>query len=445
MTAAASPTRRVLGPKDPNAPLQQVAKALCRGLQAADPVSRKESPARSPLTSPRAGQKRKLHEVYESAQADPQETISVHTLSQATDMPSDARSEIEQSAQPSMTWSKSTLNTSFASFSDSHEEPSQVEAEFHIHEEPSQQTLDTMHAVSLTQNTSQLVPPLRPNLVKEASEVSLSMSSLIDFDNNRSSQEDENMQMIEELDVPVQIVAAKEDARKEMMLEVDNSCSIAGHSVLTRPQRAEALRTRLQLAFYKIQTNQITTPLARLQVPKARSSSPRLPAMSSSPRSSSTVRPDCSETTAISPESRVALARARATSGPRPAVRALSTLPIPKIAPTAFSARWNDEDSTLAESKSTETDREELPSSPPLRPADDGLRDAAAGEPRTPEHSSSSVICDPERDVDENEMIQGNKLRPRALTSSVVKGEAANSLLELVRAARSGRSGMSEL
>ncbi|ETI28673.1 hypothetical protein G647_01124 [Cladophialophora carrionii CBS 160.54] len=433
MTTAASPTRRVLGPKDPNAPLQQLSKPSCRGLQAADPVSRRDSPARSPLTSPRAGQKRKLQEVYESAQADSQEAISVHTLSQVTEMQSDALSEIEHSAQPSMTWSKSTLNTSFASFSDSHEEPSQVEAEFHIHEEPSQQTLDTMHAVSLTQNTSQLVPPLRPNLVKEASQVSLSMSSLIDFDNNRSSQEDDNMQMIEELDVSVQVAAAKEDARKEMMLE-----------------RAEALRTRLQLAFYKIQTNQITTPLARLQVPNARSSSPSLPAMSSSPRSSSTVRPDCSETTAISPESRVALARARATSGPRPAVRALSTLPIPKIAPTAFSARWNDEDSTLAESKGTETEREELPSSPPLRPVDDYPREAAEesprlAEPRTPEHSSSSVICDLERDAGENEMIQGNKLRPRALTSSVVKGEAANSLLELVRAARSGRSGMSDL
>ncbi|EXJ64726.1 hypothetical protein A1O7_01064 [Cladophialophora yegresii CBS 114405] len=428
MTTAASPARRVLGPKDPNAPLQQPSKASRPGLQIVDTVSQRVSANGSLLTSPRAGQKRKLEEVYESTQADSRETISVHTLSQVTAMQSDAVSEVEETAQPSMTWSKSTLDTSFASFRGSQEEPSQVEAEFHIHEEPSQQTLDTMHAVSFAQTTSQLVPPLRPNLVKESSQVSLSMSSLIDFDNNRSSQE-EDMHMIEELEVPIQVAAAKEDARKEMMLE-----------------RAEALRTRLQLAFYKIQTNQIMTPLARLQVPKDRSSSPSLPALSSSPRSSSTVRPDHSETTTISPESRVALARARATLGPRPAVRALSTLPIPKITPTAFSARWNDEDSGLRESKRTGPAQEDLPSSPPV---DVGPRDAAEesgeAEPKTPEHLSSSVICDLERDVDENEIVKGNKLRPRALTSSVVKGEAANSLLELVRAARSARSAMSEL
>ncbi|KIW72764.1 hypothetical protein PV04_00939 [Phialophora macrospora] len=426
MSTAASPTRRVLGPKDPNALLQQPSKVSSRGLQVASPAARGESPARSPLTGPRAGQKRKLEEVYDSAPADSQETISLHTLSQVTELRSDALSEVEESAQPSMTWSKSTLNTSSASFRGSQEEACPVEPEFHILEEPSQQTLDTMHAISLTQNTSQLVPPLRPNLVKEGSQVSLSMSSLIDFDNNRSSQDDD-MQMIEELEVPIQTAAAKEDARKEMMLE-----------------RAEALRTRLQLAFYKIQTNQITTPLARLQVPQARSSSPSLPAVSSSPRSSSTVRPHSSRTTVMSPESRVALARARATSGPRPAVRALSTLPMPTITPTAFSARWNNEGGALHESTSGRTEQEGLPSSPPLPPVGYGTRDSAVesqrlAEPRTPKHISSSVICDLERDVAEDEMMHGNKLRPRALTSSVVKGEAANSLLELVRGAHPGR------
>jgi hypothetical protein len=116
---------------------------------------------------------------------------------------------------------------------------------------------------------------------------------------------------------------------------------------------------------------------------------------------------------------------------------------MPKITPTAFSARWNNDDSVLHESKSRRTEQEDLPSSPPLPPVGDGTRDSAEEsqrrlvEPRTPDHISSSVICDLERDVAEDEMMQGNKLRPRALTSSVVKGEAANSLLELVRGAQS--------
>jgi hypothetical protein len=115
---------------------------------------------------------------------------------------------------------------------------------------------------------------------------------------------------------------------------------------------------------------------------------------------------------------------------------------MPKITPTAFSARWNNDDSVLHESKSRRTEQGDLPSSPPLPPVGDGTRDSAEesqrlAEPRTPDHISSSVICDLERDVAEDEMMQGNKLRPRALTSSVVKGEAANSLLELVRGAQS--------
>jgi hypothetical protein len=91
--------------------------------------------------------------VYDSAQVDSQETISVHTLSQATVLRSDALSEIEESAQPSMTWSKSTLNTSLASLRGSQEDPTQVEPEFHILEEPSQQTLDTMVLLSLGKGT----------------------------------------------------------------------------------------------------------------------------------------------------------------------------------------------------------------------------------------------------------------------------------------------------
>jgi hypothetical protein len=74
--------------------------------------------------------------------------------------------------------------------------------------------------VSFTQTISQMVPSVRPDLLKEASQTSLSMSSLIDFENNRSSQEDD-MQMIEDNDQPEPVAA--QDAHKKMMLEVSLS------------------------------------------------------------------------------------------------------------------------------------------------------------------------------------------------------------------------------
>ncbi len=202
-------------------------------------------------------------------------------------------------------------------------------------------------------------------------------------------------------------------------------------------QKAETLRTRLQLAFYKIQTNQITSPFARLQKP--RTPSPGLQAASSPPRSSSTVRPDhATQPTTISPESRVALARARATSGIGKAVRPLSSLPAPQINPTVFSARWN-------HGIGTHEQQRNIPSSPPLpradvlRRGDVQTRGRPGAEPHTPLQLSSPIAS--QQDIDETS--RRAQPRPRTLTSSVVKGEAANSLLELVRGdARSANSGM---
>ena len=214
------------------------------------------------------------------------------------------------------------------------------------------------------------------------------------------------------------------------------------------PQKAETLRTRLQLALYKIQTNQTTAPFARLQVPKPRSPSPEPHISSSSPKSSSTLRPNSVQDDSISLEARVAAARARATSGLIPTVRPLSALPMPQLAPTAFSARWNNEFS-VQESQSSQTEPTNIPSSPPLSQvseviANSNLRpNASTVEPRTPLQLSDPIASQGE-EVEEEEEVdsQSNKFRPHALTSSVVKGEAANSLLELVKGARSGGVGM---
>lgn len=49
------------------------------------------------------------------------------------------------------------------------------------------------------------------------------MSSLIDFDTNLSSQDDDNMQMLEALEMgkELQLQTDEKDARKEMLLEVN--------------------------------------------------------------------------------------------------------------------------------------------------------------------------------------------------------------------------------
>ncbi|EXJ86582.1 hypothetical protein A1O3_03535 [Capronia epimyces CBS 606.96] len=484
MNPTTSPARRVLGEKDANALLHtQSARKANRGLENASPVAQRPSLKRPVSLSPisrHAGQKRKIEEAYEQEMpgldSPSRDASMAHPMSQMTEMLSDSPSEHEGPYKTSVDQYKSTPNTVFSSFRPSQDEPCPVEAQFEIHEEPSQQTLDTMHAITLPQNTSQLMPSLRPNLFKEGSQVSLSMSSLIDFENNRSSEgdDDDGMQMLEEHDVvPDQRPKTQEESRKEMLLE-----------------KAETLRTRLQLAIFKIQTNQVSRPFARLQIPeaKARSSSPDLAALSSSsPGSSSTVRayPGPGRSPAVTQqqqqqqdqEARVASARARATMGPNPKVRSLSSLPMPSIAPTAFSARWNNELELEAVEQTTQFQRQfqfqrqrqsasaHFPSSPPLPSADlpSTARhpDRRADQPKTPMRSSSSTSASASasasasRHADNyranaNSSQRRSHHRPGGLTSSVVKGEAASSLLELVRggagagagAARSGGTGM---
>ena len=76
------------------------------------------------------------------------------------------------------------------------------------------------------------MPPLRPNLNKEPSQVSLDMSSLIDFE-NLSSQGDD-MQMLEEPQVVKdQRPKTEEDTRKEMLLEVFRSQNHTPYILLT--------------------------------------------------------------------------------------------------------------------------------------------------------------------------------------------------------------------
>lgn len=141
-------------------------------------------------------------------------------------------------------------------------------------------------------------------------------------------------------------------------------------------QKAALLRTNLQLAYHKIQTNQTTTPFRKLKPPPPRietsptpsinnryptklrdeSPEPTLPAFFPPPfvptlslptTASKILQPRESSTRtfneALSPESRVSALRATANAQPKPpTTKPLVEIPEPKLRPTAYSARWSD-------------------------------------------------------------------------------------------------------
>lgn len=249
------------------------------------------------------------------------------------------------------------------------------------------------------------------------------MSSLIDFDGDKSPQHSDGLQMLEVTEKPQPEPAkakSEEETRRDMLSE-----------------KAETLRTRLQLALFKVQTNQTSKPFSRLNQP--RSHSPQLPPqpLSSSPLSSPPERH--AHFAPMSPESKIAIARARATMQPKPHVQPPDGLSHPSILPTAFSARRAD-------------DEPQIPSSPPLtNGADVGApsivrvgtptppsklgvnKQTTQGIPRTPMQLSSPPRS-PEKLSTVGKLKQGQG-KYGGLTSSMVKGEAANGLLELMRGA----------
>lgn len=244
MNTLASPVRRVLGQKNPNAPLlspsprkAQQPNTIASPVRERSNLKRPVSPSSAIPPSSRAGQKRKIHEVEEEIPVESQSsTLSHHPLSQMTGMWSDQSSQDIPSPGRSLEFTKSTPRTALTSFQASQEESQTIEAQFIIHDEPSQRTLDKMvrhtrtiatsrtdplqHAVALPQSTSQLIPPIRPNLPKDTSQISLSLSSLIDFENDDGLEEDDMDFIKEDAPLPKQNPQTELDSRKEMLLEV---------------------------------------------------------------------------------------------------------------------------------------------------------------------------------------------------------------------------------
>ncbi|KAH0537803.1 hypothetical protein FGG08_005485 [Glutinoglossum americanum] len=176
----------------------------------------------------------------------------------------------------------------------------------------------------------------------------------------------------------------------------------------TAKKQAEMLRIRLKLAMYKVKTNQIHVPMSELQFPSNESissfSKPDFPATSSAPKT-------------LSQQTQ-----------PRPNPK---LLPAPVLVPTAYSAR-----------RITEP---YMPSSPPCSASNSDL-DAADSEadsendfatpvaPRDREslHPPVQLSSPPssEKRIAITSRIYGAE---GGLTSSVVKGRAANGLLELMQ------------
>ena len=245
------------------------------------------------------------------------------------------------------------------------------------------------------------------------------MSSFIDFDQERSTQASDDLQPIDEdrrkedTNIPAK---TEEEQRKDLLNE-----------------KAAALRTRLGLAFYKVRTDQTLTHFSRLALPVA-SKAPQAkaePEFQSSPSSS----PQHPATPQFSPESRIAIMRARAAMQAKPPVASLTNLAMPKIVPTAYSTRWAREAAEVLNA-------DETPSSPPVSNGESSTHVRSGTPPprtrkplnKTVPQTPTQLSSPPGSPVQAKSTVQRLKrAKYNGLTSSVVKGEAASSLLKLGR------------
>ena len=275
------------------------------------------------------------------------------------------------------------------------------------------------------------LPPLdRPTLFTEGSQDSVRMSSFIDFDEADKSHQ-EKVDDMEMITPPTPVLLETENPVTNQLLE-----------------KATMLRTRLQLAMHKVETNQTSKPFSRLEKPKSLSPGitlpPNLLSTTTLPRNSF----HGEGSARLSPESQIAIHRARAFRGAyhNKAVQRLSSLPTPKIVPTAYSTRY-----MIPPHAQRSPPRREIKGLPTISPSSHETiskpkinkirstpspsKDIGTGSilPKTPRHHLSSP---PGSDAGDS-AATGRKLHSMsnaALTSSVVKGEAANGLLELMKA-----------
>jgi len=177
--------------------------------------------------------------------------------------------------------------------------------------------------------------------------------------------------------------------------------SDVGDSPTVRSQ-AELLRLRLRVAMYKVQTNQTKVPMSQLRLPNP-------PAQAK--QHAHTDRVAAIEARALKLKTQAASQGFAAPAIPR-------LLPAPKLVPTAYSAKhiYQRPDVSSSPLVSPEDSPERLPLPPVGSFARSPVRRHAVNTAATP------ALKRVQQREDEN------------LTSSAVKGRAASSLLELMRA-----------
>lgn len=280
MAAPASPSRRALENKSTNAsiPHRGQVKPNQKPTKLISMVSSTQSQTDSDLRTvgsenrivpdnPKIGQKRSIEHVDGSEE---------HALFESTTV------QLEPQRIPSRMEDDATQQTpqhSFSSGQASQESSFPVEEQFEIPFEASQTTLEKIvseHSSAGSQSNGELIlaqhatlvvpqntfphhiQPINsiPKLVTESSQDSTRMSIFVDFDGG-SAGEDETKTAS-----PKPTLSPTSPARKAMIYQVriDLACGSGGQKTDTSMQKAEVLRTRLQLAAYKIETNQVNTP-----------------------------------------------------------------------------------------------------------------------------------------------------------------------------------------
>jgi len=179
--------------------------------------------------------------------------------------------------------------------------------------------------------------------------------------------------------------------------------SDAGDSSTIRSQ-AELLRLRLKVAMYKVQTNQTKVPMSQLRLPN-------LPVQAHKQHA------DTDRVAAIEARALKLKAQAASQGFAAPAVPRL--LPAPKLVPTAYSAKHIYERPDV--SSSPLVPPENSPERLPLPPVGSFARPSPVRRPVANTAATPALKRVQQREDDN-------------LTSSAVKGRAASSLLELMRA-----------
>lgn len=367
-----SPARRVLGDKDRNAhlnirsPKGTLPKTMSPPFNAV--TTNKTSGTTQLSSSPRAGSKRKIAEVDDAERVEPDH----HEDSQRTQLLSDSECGDDRVEHPTSN-AQTSYETAETSFNASQ---NALEPQFELQqEEMSQRTLDKLNDVPMPQNTAQL-PPSRLGLLRETSAGSVGLSSFINFEGVASTQGSDAMQVLEPVD---------KEQKKEPGIQNEKKVESPGAVARKRmlDEKAAELRTRLQLALYKVETRQTSQPFSRLKTPKRqreRSISPPtvwMPTLSTPQLSSSTIRQPSSARTIAptyqddrsndSAEAHIAAMRVQAANQPKPTVRNLNSLPVPQLDPSLMGQGASFESNRTQQIQEDDSQgTQHFPSSPPL-------------------------------------------------------------------------------